>query len=193
MASESGGYEPLKHQLPRRREHTIALWLFSVPQAIILGVALGLGLFLMTAGLGLLALVVTLALGFGFAYIKIRGGHLYYWVPVSLRYLRRRSKGESKFADEISSRTWPPTTDKEADPPVFQRAVPGLDVVPVPYRGGRLAILRDQNRGTYGAALTVSANSFCLMDPPQQDGMVFDYGQLLDSLASEASIVTNFA
>jgi hypothetical protein len=184
-----------KFWLPRWPEQLTGLLFMSMPQTFISGVVVLLAVLVFRVGGGSLATMVlvcmVLATGAAIAFAKIAGHPLYFWGPVAVSYFIRQARGDGFVVDKLQARENVGTGKPPS--PAFRRLIRGFKVIPIPFRGGLLAVLHNTRTGTYAVAITVAADTFLMRDPLDQLGQLETFGELLDACAAADSVITAFS
>jgi hypothetical protein len=187
--------EARKFWLPRWPEQLTGLMFMSMPQTFISGVTVLIAVLVFKVGGGSLpTMVMVLAIltaGSALAFAKIAGHPLYFWGPIGVTYFFRQARGDGFVVDVLKAREQ--VGAGKPPPPAFRRLIKGFKVIPVPFRGGLLAILHNDRANTYAVAITVAADTFLMRDPLDQVGQLATFGEILDGCASANSIVTAFS
>jgi hypothetical protein len=184
-----------KFWLPRWPEQLTGLMFMSMPQTIISGVTVLITALTFRVGSGSLttmALVIaTLAAGASLAFAKIAGHPLYFWGPIAVSYFFRQARGDDFVVDKLKAREI--AGAGKPPPPAFRRLIKGFKVIPVPFRGGQLAVLHNARAQTYAVCITAAADTFLMKDPLDQVGQIESFGEILDACAAADSVITAFS
>jgi hypothetical protein len=162
-------------------------------QAIVLGVAavLALAAFALLGGVaGLGAALLCLVAAFAAISVPVEGRTAEEWAPAVLRWCSRRLRGTTSYR---SSAPRSGTRFAGGAEPTHDLSLPaelsGLELLPVPYAGSEVGVMRDAKAGTYTIALAVRGGAFALRDPEEQERALDGWADVLASTARDGSPV----
>jgi len=150
----------------------------TMKQTIIVGLGMFAMVLMRLAGIGFLLTVVPVMLAAGFAKARYQGRWVSDWIPVLLRWARRRS----------NTHWW---TDAPWDgvdgerPRVFK----SLTVKDELLGTGTAAVIWDNDNRTAAAVIEVHGRDFELLEAREQDGLLADFGRAIGVFVQEGTPV----
>jgi hypothetical protein len=124
-------------------------------------------------------------------FVPVRGRTLYRWLPLDMRHARAVRRGSNRYvnaAREAGTTLAGETVD--VAPPA---AVGALKWLAIPYRGGQLAVVVQQDGGGITAVLEIEGPGVGLYDAVEQEASTARWGAVLRDLANADGFVSRLS
>lgn len=174
-------------------ERRAAFGPLDAPQAVTLGAGAVLAMvaFLALGGaVGLGSGFVVLAVALAAISVPIEDRTAMEWAPATLGWWKRRLEGSLRYRSRAPRAG---TRFSGEGDPTHDLSLPaelsGLELLPVPYGGSEVGVMREAKAGTYTIAMAVRGGAFIMRDPAEQERALDAWGDVLASTARDGSPV----
>jgi hypothetical protein len=124
----------------------------------------------------------------GLAFLPVEGRGIDEWAGVLAVYLWRRIWGRNRWRSAYPLLGY--RSDEDGAPVIPPANLRDVEIVEMPYGGGKVGLLCDRRLGAYGCLLRVQASGFLLIDDAERLRRLEAYGSALASLCREGSPVS---
>ena len=113
------------------------------------------------------------------------------WLPIAAAHVWRGANGRHKQFSAAPTAGAQTSDSGRPEPAVaLPEAAAGLELLPAPFRGETVGVVKDARARTYTAILAVRVTSFGLLDRAEQEGRQAGWGAVLSSLPREGTPVS---
>ena len=113
------------------------------------------------------------------------------WLPIAAAHVWRGANGRHKQFSAAPTAGAQAGDSGRPEPAVaLPEAAAGLELLPAPFRGETVGVVKDARARTYTAILAVRVTSFGLLDRAEQEGRQAGWGAVLSSLPREGTPVS---
>ena len=113
------------------------------------------------------------------------------WLPIAAAHVWRGANGRHKQFSAAPTAGAQTSDSGRPEPAVaLPQAAAGLELLPAPFRGETVGVVKDARARTYTAILAVRVTSFGLLDRAEQEGRQAGWGAVLSSLPREGTPVS---
>ncbi len=140
---------------------------------------------------GVLAAFLVAAVSAGLCFIPVAGRTPVEWAPILAGFQTRSLTGRDRWTSPTPTSGAQLTLGDEviAANTVAPKALRGVEIVPVAFRGGQVGVVKEARGGYLTAVLAVRVGSFGLLSASDQEARLAGWGGVLAAIAREGSPV----